>query len=378
MRIFKPSVKEYESETYPYVIETRVNGKRQRHFFKTKTAANQELSRIKTKIQREGEDALAIPDLLRITALEGQKKLSQYGKTVDDAIVFYLKHLSDSEKSITVEKLVAEFMGDQVRRQHSAIHQRDLKGRLGRFCETFGQHKVRCVTTKEIQDWLDGLNGLTPQTVNNYRDRLSFLFNFAKSHGYAESNPVEPIKPIKFAGERIEIFSVDDIQSLLNAAPYELVPILAIGAFAGVRHAEMLRLQWSDLDIKRGLLTVEKNQAKTQRRRVIVMEPALRSWLAPYIAQVGPIWSSHKRLNYVALRLARSLGIEWKCNGLRHSFASFHYAKYRSADRTAADMGNSPTVIFKNYRELVVPEEAERFFNIFPPVEAQNVIPMAG
>ncbi|HEV2960943.1 MAG TPA: hypothetical protein VG649_03895, partial [Candidatus Angelobacter sp.] len=154
MRTFKPSVKEYESETYPYVIETRVNGKRQRRFFKTKTAANQELSRIKTKIQREGEDALAIPDLLRITALEGQKKLSQYGKTVDDAIAFYLKHLSDSEKSITVEKLVAEFMGDQVRRQHSAIHQRDLKGRLGRFCETFGEHKVRCVTTKEVQDWL--------------------------------------------------------------------------------------------------------------------------------------------------------------------------------------------------------------------------------
>jgi integrase len=377
MRTFKPTVKEYESETYPYVIETRVNGKRQRRFFKTKTAANQELSRIKTKIQREGEDALAIPDLLRITALEGQKKLNQYGKTVEDAIAFYLKHLSDSERSITVDKLVAEFMGDQVRRQHSEIHQRDLRGRLGRFCETFGQYKVRCVTTGDVQGWLDGIRGLTPQTINNYRDRLAFLFNYAKSHGYAESNPVDPIKPIKFSGERIEIFSVDDIQSLLNSAPYELVPMLAIGAFAGVRHAEMLRLQWSDLDIKRGLLTVEKDQAKTQRRRVIVMEPVLRAWLAPYTGQTGPIWSSHKRLNYVALRLARSLGIEWKCNGLRHSFGSYHYAKYRSADKTAADMGNSPTVIFRHYRELVVPEEAERFFNIFPPVPAENVIPMA-
>jgi integrase len=346
-------------------------------FFKTETAAKAELIRVKTKLRREGDEALAIPDMLRITALEGQKKLGLYGKTVDDAIAFYLKHLSDSEKSITVEKLVAEFMGDQVRRHNSEFHQRDLRGRLGRFCETFAQHKVRCLTTDEIQAWLDRLDGLTPRTINNYRDRLSFLFNFAKSHGYAESNPLEPIKPIKFSGGSIEIFSVDDLQAMLNAAPFELVPMLAIGAFAGVRHAEMLRLRWSDLDIKRGLLTVEKDKAKTQRRRVIVMEPILRAWLSPYVDQTGPIWSSSRRFNFVALRLAKSLDIEWKCNGLRHSYGSYHYAKYRSADRTAADMGNSPTVIFKHYRELVAPEEADRFFKIFPPVPSENVIQMA-
>jgi hypothetical protein len=44
---------------------------------------------------------------------------------------------------------------------------------------------------------------------------------------------------------------------------------------------------------------------------------------------------------------------------------------------TSADMGNSPTIVFKNYRELVVPEEAERYFNLFPPAPAENIVELA-
>jgi hypothetical protein len=37
----------------------------------------------------------------------------------------------------------------------------------------------------------------------------------------------------------------------------------------------------------------------------------------------------------------------------------------------------SPHLIFSNYREIVTPEEAERYWNIFPPAPAENVVAMA-
>ena len=39
---------------------------------------------------------------------------------------------------------------------------------------------------------------------------------------------------------------------LLKHAPADVVPFLAIGAFAGLRHAEILRLDWAEVDLAGG------------------------------------------------------------------------------------------------------------------------------
>ena len=42
-------------------------------------------------------------------------------------------------------------------------------------------------------------------------------------------------------------------------------------------------------------------------------------------------------------------------------------------------MGHTSTkMIYSNYREVVAPEEAERYWQISPPAQAENVVPMAG
>ena len=64
------------------------------------------------------------------------------------------------------------------------------------------------------------------------------------------------------------------------------------------------------------------------------------------------------------------LRANWPQNGLRHSFASYHYAKYRNENETAALMGNSPQMVFAHYRELVRPAQAEAFFGLLPPPDA--------
>lgn len=64
----------------------------------------------------------------------------------------------------------------------------------------------------------------------------------------------------------------------------------------------------------------------------------------------------------------------WPNNALRHSFGSYHLAQFKDAAALALQMGNSPSMIFKHYRELVKPKDAERYWGIGPEGGDQKVI----
>jgi len=62
---------------------------------------------------------------------------------------------------------------------------------------------------------------------------------------------------------------------------------------------------------------------------------------------------------------------------LRHSFASYRLAAIHDAPRVAAELGHtSSQMLYSTYRELVLPQEAERYWKIEPAAEA-NVIGFA-
>jgi hypothetical protein len=54
----------------------------------------------------------------------------------------------------------------------------------------------------------------------------------------------------------------------------------------------------------------------------------------------------------------------WKHNALRHSFISYRVADIQNVAQVALEAGNSPQMIFRNYRELVKPLDAKRWFSI--------------
>ncbi|RYD62459.1 MAG: hypothetical protein EOP83_14555 [Verrucomicrobiaceae bacterium] len=74
----------------------------------------------------------------------------------------------------------------------------------------------------------------------------------------------------------------------------------------------------------------------------------------------------HAALHREVTALARALKMEWPRNVLRHSFISYRIAKVKSADQVALEAGNSPSIIFKNYRELTTEDEADKWFGILP------------
>jgi hypothetical protein len=75
--------------------------------------------------------------------------------------------------------------------------------------------------------------------------------------------------------------------------------------------------------------------------------------------------------NWKAQHLERVL--IWKHNGLRHSFISYRIAEIKNVPQVALEAGNSPQIIFSNYRELVRPGDAQKWFSIVPR-HAENII----
>lgn len=66
----------------------------------------------------------------------------------------------------------------------------------------------------------------------------------------------------------------------------------------------------------------------------------------------------------------------WKHNALRHSFVSYRLADVKDAARDALEAGNSPQMVFRNYRKLVTEAQAKAWFAIVPEQSKENVIPM--
>lgn len=310
-----------------------------------------------------------------VAALVEAVKLTGDLANVAAAVRFYkAKHKAITSK--TVAEVVVELLALKKSRGASERYVDDLSFRLEKFATAF-QCNMGSVTTAAVQAWLDGQK-LSTQSYNNNRRVAHLLCAFAVSRSYAHDNPVAGVDKVKISNGDCEVFTPDEAAKLLAAAPEDFLPCLALGLFAGIRSAEIERLDWQDIDLKARHIIVGKSAAKTASRRIVPVAENLALWLAPYAARQGRVWPHgricfHKRQQATA----KAAGVPWKRNAMRHSFASYSIARCNDAGRVAGELGNSAAVIHKHYRELVTPDAAQKWFATRPKGKAANIVPIA-
>ena len=273
------------------------------------------------------------------------------------------KHKSVTPKRVA--DVVAELLALKKARGAAARYLDDLQFRLEKFAEKFPCN-IGSVTTADVQAWLDGLK-LSSQSYANNRRCVHLLFEHGVARGYCLDNPAADVERPKIRNGEVKIFTPDETRKLLAAAPEDFLPCLALGLFAGLRSAEIERLEWKDIDLKQGHVVVGADAAKTASRRIVPIAENLAAWLAPYAERKGGLWPHgrdyfHKRQEATA----KAAGVAWKANGCRHSFASYSFALCADAGRVAGYCGNSPGVIHRHYKQLCTPADAQKFFSIKP------------
>ena len=286
-----------------------------------------------------------------------------------------------------VPEVVTEMIEAKTADGMSKYYTSDLKWRLGRFAEKF-PGLISLVTSAEIGDFLRGLKGLadegekpvavTGRSRNNFRRAIGTLINFAVSRGYLVKGTVE-IEDVAQAREEngeIEIFRPAEMAAVLESADERLIPFLAIGAFAGLRHAELQRLDWAEVRMDDDFIEVKANKAKTASRRLVPIQDNLKRWLKPYRKASGHICdyvNTSNQIDKLAELVDKKLKekdstavFTWKRNALRHSYISYRVAETQKVAQVALEAGNSPQMIFQHYRELVRPAEAKAWFGLMP------------
>ena len=368
------------SKSHKWILDLRPWGKR-RLFFKTRAEADAECLRQRTLLERHSREAVGLSQREMSDFITARDKLEKFGETINDAVEFRIDHLERIRRhGITVEQLTKELLETKRKDGRSEIYLRDLRNILAIFVRDFGSRAVAGITVEELDNWLRALPG-SPKTRTNFRANIGVLFSLARQRRVITENPIEFTAKPKLPDNPPAVFAVDQLRALLEAAQRvepDVLPMLAVGAFAGLRDAEIKRLDWAEVDQARKHIEITAVKAKSARRRIVPMQPNLSAWLRPYSGKTGRFVPDGYRGKIERVRKAAGL-TRWPNNGLRHSFASYRLAAIHDAPRVASEFGHtSPQMFYSTYREVVLPEEAERYWKITPVADAKNIVSFAG
>jgi integrase len=364
-------ITEYRDEKRPdlkWMVRSKLSGKWERRFFQTKGEATTHVGIKRIELINQGKEGVMFPSGLRVMAQLCAEKLHAFGKSIDDATDFYLKHLFTEKKSVPIEQAVEELITHaRDFRNFSTLYVRDLKYRLGRFAQAFAGRSVASIERSEIKDWLESLE-VGPGTHNTFRRDVRTLFTFcSEEKRYRADNPAKGkgLSAKNPTGE-IDILTVEEAGRLIASASPDMLAYWAIGLFAGLRPSEIRALQWSAIDFKQKHIVV--HSAKTGRKRFVRIQPNLLRLLWPCRRRTGKVVSPlNFRKQSRADKAAAKLGERWTQDIMRHSFASYWMANFKNLHALAEEMGNSPKVVVDHYKDGVPERSAKAFWKIEPP-----------
>jgi len=421
------------------------NGVRKRPTFSTFQAAKDEAEIVATRLGNADGDILTLTSADRAAYLRARQLLDGVGTHIENAAAqfvqakqllgdvpllqaaeYYVKRHPSRIAPRPVMEVVDEMLKLKQSDGLSEGYLRHLRYDLEKLATAF-HGDIGTVMGPDVDKWLRGL-GVSPRTRNNLRNSVQTLFAFAKSQKYLpkDHDEIDGVTRAKDGAGEIEIFTPKEMAEILAHADGRIVPFLTLGAFAGIRHAEIQRLEWNDIHFDAGIIEIRAAKAKTASRRTLPILDNLRAWLLRHRQETGPVciylnmaseieslvraingarravWATAKGVTNEQLKqsekqarqkLAKARaehgrpkhrgevppGAEtakaegwsafaWKHNALRHSFISYRIAEIQNVAQVALEAGNSPQMIFKHYRELVRPTAAKEWFAVMPDV----------
>lgn len=254
--------------------------------------------------------------------------------------------------------------------------------RANRFAATFGDRRLSEINPDQIRTWLtnDDAHGgpLGPVSKINYLVPIGNIFTHGVKQGYCDRNPVALIdRPSREAGD-VHFLNVEQVVALLiHAEKHDLVPYVALGVFAGLRpDRETRSLTWEKLNLPERAIRIDASLAKTRQRRIVEISDALAVFLTPHAKRKGPVVPYDGREFRTRWEQCRKdAGIKhWRHDALRHTYATFHLAQHNDIGKLSLLMGNSASVIHRNYKGLTGKTDAERFWALRPAADSSEKI----
>lgn len=371
-----PKIKEarHRNGTKAWMVDARIGGRGERLYFKSKVEAETKAEQLRITRRNEGTAGVAIPEKLRVDAIECARLLEPLGVSLRDAVDYFITHARPSGGIKKVGAIIEEFLRAKKDANRRPEYLRVQKYILGKFGEQFGDQAANAVHANDISAWLHAQTW-GQRTRKNYHNDLSNFFGFAVRKSYCATNPLARLeKPKVDESGAPGIFTPGEAAALLNASEKlkgKMTAYVALGLFAGLRTTELLKIDWRHVKLDEGLVEITPEISKTRNARYIKIPDNLAAWLRPHEKKSGKIRPAAYRWHRDAAQKAAGIS-KWPDNALRHSFGSYHFAHHNNAAFTASEMGHrgETRTLFEHYRALVKPKEAADFWAIWPSLSS--------
>ena len=232
---------------------------------------------------------------------------------------------------------VREAVGEYIRAREHALSPSTIRGYVEKARNHFPTIMDRSIARLSVRDYQRAIDTerCSPKTLKNAWSLVSSAIKEQTGSSPDVHLPQVPKNTHAF-------LQPEEIALFLEAAEGDSEEIAILLALHGLRRSEILSLQWSDVDLKRGVLHVrgavvydssgalirkDTNKNTSSRRDVPIMIPRLETLLRLQKEKSGPV--VHCYPNTIQRHIDKICGRAGLprvgTHGLRHSFASLAY-----------------------------------------------------
>lgn len=189
--------------------------------------------------------------------------------------------------SHTVAKAIERWQAEDVaHRQLKAGTLDNIGYRAERVAADLGRRMIDTLTTKDVAEWLDGMDG---DAYKTHRSTLSQVCDFAITKGWMNANPVTPTKPRKPGTvKQRERLTLDGFKAIYALVEPWMQIAMDLALVTLQRRGDVVRMRFADETAGNLLVEQEKTGAALEvaigdELRAIIKRARMSGMVSPYI-----------------------------------------------------------------------------------------------
>jgi integrase/recombinase XerC len=185
-------------------------------------------------------------------------------------------------------------------------------------------------------------------SLSSEKSHLRSFFQWAIEQGLIDTNPAEWLPRARQVTRKARPIQEGDLFRAISDAPEPMRQMLALGAMAGLRSAEIAAITWEDIDRGNGVLWVR--QGKGGKDRSVPLSAGLLAELGdPGTGLIVVKRMTPKAVSMAIGRYLRSRGVDYTAHKLRARYCTRFLAATGDLAAAADVMGHADVATTSRY-----------------------------
>ena len=257
-----------------------------------------------------------------------------------------------------------------------------------------GAVKLANIKPRHVQDLYDAVleKGKGSATIQTCRQVLKSALDWAMVNGEIQSNPTGYAKMPKREIERVNIPTLDDVESILALAyrqDHYLYGAMWLAAYCGMRRGEIMGLRWQNVDLLNGQIRVCEQRTVSETQGVITETPKSKSsgrvieidadtvtvlteQRRAMLDDSGLVFTTPKGLpvhpnllSRAVADLGRAVGVKVHLHEFRHFHASLLMSMGMNPAQISERLGHANTAVTLSVYSHAIPGQGQQLADAF-------------